>query len=79
MTHCPKRWEELDPETREELERQYLDELGDYYEPGLTDEAVQAYLKYRHERPDAAITTFEEGQIKKLLHQFRFTGVRCTQ
>jgi len=65
------RWDDLDVETREALDRQYLAELTAYDEPGLSEEAVQAYLRYRHERPDAAITTFEEGQISHMLHQLR--------
>jgi len=64
----PRKWEEIEPEHREELDRQYLKELEDWGEPGLSETAVQTYLDYRHQRPDAAITTYEEGQIKKLLH-----------
>jgi hypothetical protein len=62
-------WDKLDSEHRKELDEQYLEELSSWAEPGLDDEAVQEYLRYRHQRPDANITTFEEGQIRKLLHR----------
>lgn len=62
------RWDDLDPETRAALDAQYLMELESWYEPGLSEEAVRLYLEYRHERPGATITTYEEGQIKRLLH-----------
>ncbi len=65
-----KSWEELDEATRRELEAQFLRELSMMSQPGLTEEGVQAYLAYRHDRPEQAITTYEEGQIRKLLHQF---------
>jgi hypothetical protein len=63
-------WQELDPTTREALDTQYLKELAMISEPGLTEEGVRAYLDYRHERPDAAITTFEEGQMRRMLHRW---------
>ena len=65
-----KTWEQLDDKARRELETQYLRELSMMSQPGLTEEGVLAYLEYRHERPELAITTYEEGQIRKLLHQF---------
>jgi len=61
------RWEELDQETRRDLDAQYLRELGDWGIHGLDDEGIRIYLEYRRERPGAAITTYEEGQIRKLL------------
>jgi len=64
------RWNDLDPGTRAALDAQYLKELDSWQEPGLSDEAVRLYLEYRHERPGATITTYEEGQIKRLLHPF---------
>ena len=64
------RWEELDDATRQKLDDQYLRELSDWGIHGLGDEGVRAYLDYRHERPGAAITTYEEGQIRKLLHPY---------
>lgn len=64
-------WNELDPATREELDARFLRELAGWELRGLTDEGVQVYLRYRHERPDAAITTYEEGQIRRLLRPFR--------
>jgi hypothetical protein len=64
-----KRWEELDPEARKKLDEQYLEELLDWDEPGLTEEGIRAYLEYRHERPGAQITTYEEGQIRHMLHR----------
>jgi len=65
-----RNWEKLDRTERRELEAQYLRELSMMCLPGLTEEGVQAYLLYRHERPESAITTYEEGQIRKLLHGF---------
>ena len=70
MPTAQKTWEELDGATRQELESQYLKELSMMSLPGLTEEGVEAYLRYRHDRPEMAITTYEEGQIRKLLHQF---------
>lgn len=63
-------WEQLDESTRREREAQYLRELSLMSVPGLTEQGVEAYLRYRHERPETAITTYEEGQIRKLLHGF---------
>jgi hypothetical protein len=63
-----KSWEELDPQTRRELDEQYLDELKNWGEPPLSEEGIKTYLSYRHQRPQAAITTYEEGQIRKLIH-----------
>jgi hypothetical protein len=68
-----KTWEELAPTMREELDRRFLGELARWSTPGLTDDGVQAYLDYRHQRPDAAITTYEEGQIRKILHDHQGT------
>ncbi len=65
------RWESLDAATRHELDEQYLEELARVAEPGLSDEAIEAYLAYRHERPLAQITTFETGQIRHMLHGLR--------
>ena len=64
-----RRWEELDEATRQQLDAQYLKELAMISEPGLNERAIRAYLDYRHERPDAAITTFEEGHIRRMLHR----------
>lgn len=64
------RWEDLDEATRAELDSRFLRELNDWGVPGLGEEGVRAYLAYRHERPGAAITTYEEGRIRKLLHPF---------
>ena len=63
-------WDEMDQTARRDLDRQYLKELSLMAHPGLTERGVQAYLDYRHERPGLAITTFEEGQIRALLHPF---------
>ena len=38
--------------------------------PGLTEEGLDAYLTYRHERPVHSITTFEEGQIRRMLRPY---------
>jgi len=70
MPTTERAWEELDGTRRRELETQYLKELSMMSLPGLTEEGVEAYLEYRHDRPELAITTFEEGQIRKLMHQF---------
>jgi hypothetical protein len=64
------RWEDLDEETRRELDAQYLLELDDWGIYGVSDEGIRVYLAYRHERPGAAITTYEEGQIRKMLHEY---------
>ena len=63
-------WAHLDLKTREELDEQYLAELHTLGEPGLTDEGIEVYLAYRHERPELCMTTFELGQIHKLLHDY---------
>jgi len=60
-------WDRLDERTRRDLETQYLRELSMMSLPGLTGAGIEAYLGYRRERPEAAITTYEEGQIRKLL------------
>ena len=70
MPITDKAWKELDGSARRELESQYLKELSMMSLPGLTEEGVEAYLAYRHDRPEMAITTYEEGQIRKLLHRF---------
>ena len=70
MPTTDKDWKDLDGTMRRELESQYLKELSMMSLPGLTEEGVEAYLAYRHDRPEMAITTYEEGQIRKLLHGF---------
>jgi len=62
--------EETAGTARRDLEAQYLKELSMMSLPGLTEEGVEAYLAYRAQRPGMAITTFEEGQIRKLLRRF---------
>jgi hypothetical protein len=69
MAMPARSWAEIDPDSRRLLDEQYLRELSTYFEPGIDEAAIQAYLEYRHERPDAGITTFEEGQIRRLLHR----------
>jgi len=64
-------WDDLDPATRETLDLQFLRELSAWDVRGLTDDGVRAYLAFRHERPDAAITTYEEGQIRRMLRRYR--------
>ena len=68
-------WGDIDPATREELDAQFLRELSSWDIRGLTNEGVQAYLAFRHERPDASITTYEEGQIRKMLRRYRDPGI----
>ena len=63
-------WPSLTPEERRELDTQYLRELSRMSLPGLTEEGLDAYLAYRHERPVHSITTFEEGQIRRLLRPY---------
>lgn len=63
-------WDELDVQQRHELDARFLEELRMWYDAPLSDEGIQAYLAYRHERPETAITTYEEGQIRKLLHRY---------
>jgi len=63
-------WEDLDEAAREELDSQYLQELRDWGIHGLDDEGTRVYLDYRRERPGAAITTYEEGRIRKLLQPY---------
>ena len=70
------RWEDLDEASRERLDASYLEELSRCAEPGLTEDGVRAYLEYRHERPDAQITTYEEGQIRHLLHEYQDPSLR---
>ncbi len=65
-----RRWEDLDPTTREELDARFMKELATWHEIGLSDEGARLYLEYRRERLDAAITTYEEGQIRKLLRPY---------
>ncbi len=72
--HTPPRWEQLDAATRRRLDAQYLEELARVAEPGLTERGIRAYLDYRHERPEAQITTFETGQIRHMLHGLRDPG-----
>jgi hypothetical protein len=66
-THSGPDWEHLDPEVRGELDDRYRHELDGVVEPGLTEEGVAEYLEYRHERPEGQITTYEEGQIRRML------------
>ena len=61
------RWDQLDPETQKALDAQYREELERVAGPGLTPDALDEYLEYRHRRPEAQITTYEEGQIRRLL------------
>ena len=63
-------WYELDRATRRRLDAEYLRDLSWWDVPGLTGQAVRAYLRYRHERPDAAITTYEEGRIRALMRPY---------
>ena len=63
-------WEDLDDATRAELDSRYLRELNDWGIHGLGDDGVRVYLDYRRERPGAAITTYEEGRVRKLLQPF---------
>jgi len=63
-------WDRLDESVRREREAQYLRELSMIGVPGLTEAGIDAYLRYRHERPDEAITTYEEGQIRRLLRGY---------
>ncbi len=65
-----QRWEDLDSATRADLDAQYLRELEAFNVPGLSEEGVRRYLEYRHERPGATITTYEEGQIRRMLRGF---------
>ena len=64
-------WDELDPETRAALDAQYIKEFEGLAEPGVPPEALAAYLEYRHGRPAGQITTYEQGQIRRLLHRTR--------
>jgi len=52
----------------EDVSPEKLDELKNWGEPPLSKEGIKTYLSYRHQRPEAAITTYEEGQIRKLIH-----------
>jgi len=61
------RWDQLDPHTQAALDEQYRKELERVAGPGLTPGALDEYLEYRHRRPEAQITTYEEGQIRRLL------------
>ena len=70
MPTTERTWKDLDETRRRELESQYLKELSMMSLPGLTEDGVEAYLAYRHGRPEMAITTYEEGQIRKLMHRF---------
>jgi len=63
-------WNKLDPGTRDELDAEFLAELRTLAPPGLTEEGVQAYLDYRHEWPEASLTTFAEGQVLSMLHRY---------
>jgi hypothetical protein len=70
MTTTEKTWDELEETRRRELELQYLKELSMMSLPGLTEGGVEAYLAYRRDRPGMGITTYEEGQLRKLMHRF---------
>lgn len=63
-------WNQIDVEERHTLDSRFLDELRMWYETPLSSEGIRAYLAYRHQRPDSAITTYEEGQIRSLLHRY---------
>lgn len=63
----PPAWRTLDRTTRRRLDEEYLRDLSWWSVPGLTGRAVRAYLRFRHERPGAAITTFEEGRVRRLM------------
>ncbi|MCP4004639.1 MAG: hypothetical protein GY725_10620 [bacterium] len=65
-----RRWEDLDQATREEFDARFIEELANWQEIGLSDEGIRVYLEYRRERPDAAITTYEEGRIHKMLRPY---------
>ena len=65
------RWDNLDPETREALDAIYLAEFESLAGPGVRASAVEEYLRYRHERPAAQITTYEQGQIRRMLRRLR--------
>ena len=60
-------WNELDLATRERLDRQYLRDLSLWNAEGLTDEGVRVYLDFRRGHHDVALTTYEEGRLRKLL------------
>ena len=47
------RWDQLDPETQKALDAQYREELERVAGPGLTPDALDEYLEYRHRRPEA--------------------------
>jgi hypothetical protein len=64
-------WEDLDPETREALDEIYLAEFEALAAPGVPESAIDEYLRYRHERPAAQITTYEQGQVRRLLRRLR--------
>jgi len=70
MSASTQRWDEFEPSARKKLDEQFLKELETWPEPGLTEEGIQAYLQYRHDHPTEAITTYEEGQIRKMLHRY---------
>ena len=69
-------WHDLDSDTRAELDARFLEELRMWCDAPLSDEGTRVYLAYRRERPDAAVTTYEEGQIRKMLrrHAMPSTG-----
>lgn len=69
-----RRWEDLDPETREALDAIYLAEFEALAGPGVRESAIDEYLRYRHERPAAQITTYEQGQIRRMLRPLRDRG-----
>jgi len=64
-------WEDLDPETREALDTIFLAEFEALAGPGVRESAVEEYLRYRHERPAAQITTYEQGQIRRMMRRLR--------
>lgn len=68
----PSVWDGLDAKTRAHLDAVFLEELRVLASPGVTDEAtVRAYLEYRHERPHGQMTTYEEGQVRRMLARHR--------
>ena len=65
------RWQDLDPETREALDDVYRAEFAGLAETGVPESALKLYLEYRHERPAAQITTYEQGHVRRMLHRMR--------
>jgi len=70
VTATSRTWQELDAQTRRKMDARFLEELRMWCDAPLNDDAIRVYLAYRHERPEAAVTTYEEGQIRKMLHRY---------